>query len=1177
LKQNYFTKRVKLAFATVRSITAITLALALCLAPISTYAQGEDPYYDPLETISDIPQPSDDEINIRETLRQQEEARIIHENFYQESLAWFDEHGFTAWAEFTAPFEHYGDAPQPLRYTPSEYYTTSQNTIYSMGNQPPYKVQLGPVAFNFNGAVVQMTEGAMTTGGSCDGLSNSLNGYSGWSNDIVTEPQSGNVYYHHAWLKGYLTRHVVEIQTGSPDSCGLRTGTYVYRYQYHAPNGSIIRFYQRPGEVGSTSTWSIGPCNTRTQIPGPEPTSYWSDDGSASLDTTNACKPKIRWADGSLETFHAADTVEFPVNQNGDVSHWADAEASCGQLGDRHITDHNGNLTTFQYTSNSESMIDAKGRITTVTFDLSSATFGFARLKTVDVTAAGGGTPLRYTINWKPTPFNVNFASIWPDVHCHSSTGAIGGGVIPCGSSPIELVDSINIPDGRSYQFSYTPWAALDTVVEPGGAVRKYGYGDATNTIYAQNTLPLINRVDSTLLCGPIWTSEMPKVQARGVISESVYPQGLSGPANVTRISYEKVDLGGCSPNVIGAATAGPDACTQVWKVITNPDLSVKKTGTAVRALPFFVNRPPLNSGPVSPHGWVIGEEIWNAGATQLLAATYEGDKTTGDLDYLFETAATLRMQIAAVVDRRIRKVVSLKQGVMSTTIFNYDDTIDIDPGTSVVSRNTGNITEQRTWLGDKFTGTLLTQTDSTYFHPTNYLDQNILHLPASKTLTDPARGVLTRIDYGYDEYGLTSSGAPNLDTTVGPARGNVTTVTTYRQPATLSGAASSHKNYFDTGDLRQSIDANGNPTTMTYDFVPCSTSHTLSTSSVSNAKGHQTTTVSDCFSGQPLRVTDPNNNSMFTQYDVLGRVLETAGPGDTLTPIPGLIRDPGAPLNGGSLIGNNGQGPTTWTDYLSLGVINQQRTVVHTKDGTANGRYVKTLTDGLGRTIQTRAEVDPSTSGGNGEVVGTTVYDNMGRVSTTYVPCFSSVNDVVTSPCTSQSTITAYDELGRVTSVRLPGLATPTTTIYSASTTEQIATTTDLNGNHSQSFTDVLGRVVRTARESANCTGGWCTTLMVYDAAGRLLQTTDPGGNILLIAYDGLGRKTEMTDPDMGHWTYDYDNNGNLTRQVDAKGQLIQMSYDVLNRLKVKDLPPNSSIAGAEDTTYFYDGDQAP
>src|SRR6185295_581993 len=153
---------------------------------------------------------------------------------------------------------------------------------------------------------------------------------------------------------------------------------------------------------------------------------------------------------------------------------------------------------------------------------------------------------------------------------------------------------------------------------------------------------------------------------------------------------------GGCSPNLIGAATAGPDACVQVWKVITNPDLSVKKIGSAARALPFFVNRPPLNSGPVSPHGWSIGEELWKAGATTLLSATYYGDKTTGELDYFFETAATLRLQTAAVVDRRIRKIVALKEGIRTTTIMTYDDTIDIDPGAGVVSRNTGNITQQR-------------------------------------------------------------------------------------------------------------------------------------------------------------------------------------------------------------------------------------------------------------------------------------------------------------------------------------------------------------------------------------------------------------------------------------------------------------------------------------------------
>src|SRR5262249_27337058 len=156
----------------------------------------------------------------------------------------------------------------------------------------------------------------------------------------------------------------------------------------------------------------------------------------------------------------------------------------------------------------------------------------------------------------------------------------------------------------------------------------------------------------------------------------------------------------------------------------------------------------------------------------------------------------------------------------------------------------------------------------------------------------------------------------------------------------------------------------------------------------------------------------------------------------------------------------------------------------------------------------------------GNGENVSTTVYDNMGRVTTAFVPCFSSVNDAVTSSCTAQATTTAYDALGRVTSVRLPGLPA-TVTSYTASTTEFLATTTDANGNQSQIFSDVLGRVVRTARQSSNCGGGWCTTIMVFDAAGRLLRSTDPAGNVMATVYDGLGRKTEMTDPDMGHWTY--------------------------------------------------------
>jgi YD repeat-containing protein len=64
--------------------------------------------------------------------------------------------------------------------------------------------------------------------------------------------------------------------------------------------------------------------------------------------------------------------------------------------------------------------------------------------------------------------------------------------------------------------------------------------------------------------------------------------------------------------------------------------------------------------------------------------------------------------------------------------------------------------------------------------------------------------------------------------------------------------------------------------------------------------------------------------------------------------------------------------------------------------------------------------------------------------------------------------------------------------------------------------------------------------------------------------------------------WHYTYDDNGNLISQTDPKGQTIRMCYDALNRITLKDLPPNftgcdRAGAGCEDETYFYDGEQAP
>ena len=90
-----------------------------------------------------------------------------------------------------------------------------------------------------------------------------------------------------------------------------------------------------------------------------------------------------------------------------------------------------------------------------------------------------------------------------------------------------------------------------------------------------------------------------------------------------------------------------------------------------------------------------------------------------------------------------------------------------------------------------------------------------------------------------------------------------------------------------------------------------------------------------------------------------------------------------------------------------------------------------------------------------------------------------------------------------------------------------------------------------------------------------RTRRSTEISNCITTLNYDGFGHKTEMTDPDMGTWDYDYDDNGSLIYQRDAKGQIILMGYDVLNRITRKDLPPNDPVnAGPEDTAYFYDGE---
>ncbi len=87
------------------------------------------------------------------------------------------------------------------------------------------------------------------------------------------------------------------------------------------------------------------------------------------------------------------------------------------------------------------------------------------------------------------------------------------------------------------------------------------------------------------------------------------------------------------------------------------------------------------------------------------------------------------------------------------------------------------------------------------------------------------------------------------------------------------------------------------------------------------------------------------------------------------------------------------------------------------------------------------------------------------------------------------------------------------------------------------------------------------------YDALDRLMQTTR-GGVSTMLTYDDAGRKTSMTDADMGIWSYGYDALGSLVTQKDARGCILSLNYDKLNRLTSK--TSSETDCGTQTSTSF-------
>jgi len=1185
---------------------SILVLIAIGWLTIPLHAQAPDfvtpatfPDQIPIFTIPQSPPPMCLPCVAEGIRRAQEEVARKQDAWDRENRDWFLRNGFDV--SVAGRDDSTFISLQPAR-APGTTVRPSMKARYNLGNQAPFTVRMGPAVLHFRGAIVEMIEGKRVktfedsvgnTTTSCDGAFNWLYAHSGWMTDFIPEPNrmiegDGGGIYKSAWMKGSLTRVAVRTFVDeSPDNCGRLKARYVYRYYYHAPDGKVIAFYQRPHEVPILSKFTpeCGPVS----VPETEPSFYWSSEQNASLDTSSKCKPIIRWADGSTEEFHAATTELSSFGEGGTFPIAEPFEPACSATAasaDLRQIDRNGNITTFRFSINTagmsvQTMTDPEGRETVLTSDVDAQ--GMPRLRSVDLPSIGNAPPLHYTVEWRT--LEIRFDQIWPDVICTPENGTQRGCTTPIF---VDLVDSVTVPDGRRYAFEYGPWGNLKRVSEPGGVVREYDYGDHTNLDYARAVVPLVSPIQTSDLCGPLFSDQTVKMQARGILRESVWPDGPDGEAFTKHYKFvqRKMALPACAFDQIGAASAGPDGCSQVWMEATEPDLSVTKTGSVTRALPVMTELPKDDrfiippSASRHPHGRSIGQEKWSG--TKLITATYNGDMDTGELWYESDFVKVVASPLAIPAGVRLTRARTFRDGLTTTTNFVFGHSFDIDPGAGVEQRKLA-VTSTCTFAGvvndNGCSGptTPLTRTETTYTNLSDgtFSGRNLLALPVAKRLYGPTgSSPVTESSVKYDEFPVTASGRPTgaldptLSRTAGARRGNVTTST---QRVSGTKNISSTTRYFDTGAVESVTDPRGGTTTHVPDFSLCSRGSTLR-SSMTNALEHTATTVTDCASTAVLAVITANGQGRYTQFDFLARPVETAEPGDVLTALPqtgahAFTRAPGAPTGAGT---RPGQAlVSTWSEYLSFGLAGQQRVVTRTRDGSPDGLYTKTFIDGLGRTVQTRTEVDPARTG-FAEIVSTTAYDGMARVAATFTPCYAPASDRITSHCGSAAIHTTYDAAGREHVITAPGNRRSTHT-YGHEKDRWLKTSINPRQFTSKTFSNLLDQAVQVDVESPLC-GGFCSITSTYDVAGRMLTLTDPVENTIHYTYDDLGRQLTMTDPNMGHWSYEYDDNGNLSSRTDAKGQVLTFNYDKLNRLTLKDVPPAGP--STEDVTYFYDGD---
>jgi RHS repeat-associated protein len=293
---------------------------------------------------------------------------------------------------------------------------------------------------------------------------------------------------------------------------------------------------------------------------------------------------------------------------------------------------------------------------------------------------------------------------------------------------------------------------------------------------------------------------------------------------------------------------------------------------------------------------------------------------------------------------------------------------------------------------------------------------------------------------------------------------------------------------------------------------------------------------------GVALTATDPNDQTVTTDYDAYTRPVRVTRP----------------------------DGTTTTTTYLAAGTVSgtddqRQRIRTEVADGSAGDGVIwrEALLDGLGRTYRTRHE---GPAPGTAIVADTRYADASDRPEGRSAPVIGNA----TGANPTRWTTYRYDAARRPTTVTHPGAAGAGRSFaYGPGTVEQ----RDELGNTVVAEHDGFGRttaVIERARACPTCTAEPHTTAYTYDVADRLASIVDDAGLATTIERDDAGRETAITDPDRGRRTRTWRPDGALDTETDLDGTHT-WSYDVAGRPTGR---VDSGPAGTQTASWHYDTD---